>query len=176
MKTVHEAAAQYRPERSKFKNKVGAPTKFTHKTREKIINAVKIGATYELAALYAGISYDSFNNWMKQGKKDKQGEYFDFFNSVKEAEGFGAVMWLTKIEKAASSGNWQAAAWKLERRYPNQYGKSVQAHEIYGKDGKAIQHASYVAIIPAESSLEDWTKDNMAAPSRTANDADEMSD
>ena len=27
------------------------------------------------------------------------------------------------IDKAAADGKWQAAAWKLERRYPAQYGK-----------------------------------------------------
>jgi hypothetical protein len=27
------------------------------------------------------------------------------------------------IDKAAADGKWQAAAWKLERRYPTQYGR-----------------------------------------------------
>ncbi len=27
------------------------------------------------------------------------------------------------IDKAAADGKWQAAAWKLERRYPSQYGR-----------------------------------------------------
>jgi hypothetical protein len=45
---------------------------------------------------------------------------------------------LAKIEKAASDNNWAAAAWKLERRYPDVYGRTVQEHT--GKDGKAIEH------------------------------------
>jgi hypothetical protein len=46
-----------------------------------------------------------------------------FHDAVKEAEGKATVGWLAKIEKAASEGNWTAAAWKLERRYPNDYGR-----------------------------------------------------
>jgi hypothetical protein len=44
------------------------------------------------------------------------------------------VKWLARIEQAASE-HWQAAAWKLERRYPKDYGRSVQQHEVGGPDG-----------------------------------------
>ena len=96
-------------------------SKYTPETVAKIIEAIKMGATYELAAGYAGIHYDTFNEWMKHKA--------EFSEQVKSAEGVGAMIWLAKIERAASDGNWQAAAWKLERRYPHMYGKTVQQHE-----------------------------------------------
>jgi hypothetical protein len=34
------------------------------------------------------------------------------------------------IDQAASSGVWQAAAWKLERRFPHIYGRRVIEQEI----------------------------------------------
>jgi hypothetical protein len=102
------------------------PTKFTSDTQNKLIQAIQMGATYELAAQFAGVSYDSFNNWMKKGSKAISGDFFEFFKSIKEAEGKAAVGWLAKIEIAANDGNWQAAAWKLERRYPASYGRTVQ--------------------------------------------------
>ena len=40
--------------------------------------------------------------------------------------------WLAKIEQAANQGHWQAAAWKLERRYPQEYGRTVQNVEHSG--------------------------------------------
>jgi hypothetical protein len=49
----------------------------------------------------------------------------EFSDAVKKAEGQAAVGWLAKIEKAANEGEWQAAAWKLERRYPQSYGRKV---------------------------------------------------
>jgi len=109
----------------------GRPTKLTPETQKKVVDAIGMGATYDLAAQYAGISYDSFNNWMKAGEASKSGAFFEFFNAVKEAEGRAAVGWLAKIEKAANAGNWQAAAWKLERRYPSIYGRTVQDQRTY---------------------------------------------
>lgn len=93
------------------------PTKYTPDVVERICEAISMGATYELAAGYGGISYDTFNDW-RQSKSQ-------FSDLVKEAEGKAAVGWLKKIESAADDGAWQAAAWKLERRYPQDYGRTV---------------------------------------------------
>lgn len=102
------------------------PTKLNADTQAKLVTAIQMGATYELAAQYAGITYVTFNNWMNEGEAAKTGVYFELFNAVKEAEGRAVVGWLAKIEKAANDGSWQAAAWKLERRYPSKYGRTVQ--------------------------------------------------
>lgn len=107
-------------------------SKYTPETVAKILEAIKMGATYDLAAGYAGVHYDTFNEWRK-GKSE-------FSEQLKNAEGIAAMIWLAKIERAASDGEWQAAAWKLERRYPHSYGKTVQAQEHSGPDGGPIQH------------------------------------
>jgi len=96
----------------------------------RIIQAIDMGATYELAAGYAGISPDTMTNW-----KDK---HSDFSDKLREAEGRAAVKWLAKIEQAATD-DWKAAAWKLERRHPQAYGKTVQENQITGKDGEALE-------------------------------------
>jgi hypothetical protein len=100
-------------------------TKYTPERSKRLLDAIRMGATYELACNYAGISPDTFDRWRKA--------HADFAEQVKEAEGAAAVGWLAKIEKAANDGEWQAAAWKLERRYPQMYGRRVQ--EMQGKDG-----------------------------------------
>jgi transposase len=92
-------------------------SKYTPEVVKKITDAIRLGATYELAASYAGIAQSTFFEWMNTKP--------EFAEQVKEAEGAGAMQWLAKIEKAASDGNWQAAAWKLERRYPERYGRTV---------------------------------------------------
>ena len=48
--------------------------------------------------------------------------------TIKGAEGEAVVKWLQKIEKA-STKDWTAAAWKLERRYPKQFGKHLQIED-----------------------------------------------
>ena len=106
-------------------------SKYTPETVAKVLEAIKMGATYELAAGYAGISDSLLYEWLK-GK-------VEFLEAVKGAEGTGAMIWLAKIERAASDGNWQAAAWKLERRYPHSYGRNVTQMEVTGKDGGPIE-------------------------------------
>jgi transposase len=94
------------------------PSKYTPEVVKRVTDAIKLGATYELAAAYAGIAESTFYDW--QAKKP------EFSEAVKSAEGTAAVGWLARIEQAASAGNWTAAAWKLERRYPEMYGRTVQ--------------------------------------------------
>ena len=43
---------------------------------ERLTEAVRIGATYELAARYAGISKDTFERWRKQAETAKPGTPF----------------------------------------------------------------------------------------------------
>ena len=108
--------------------KPGRKTKYTPETVAKIVQAIKTGATYELAANFAGIGKTSFYDWL-----DK---YPEFANAVKEAEGAGAIELLARIRKEAAEGTWQAAAWILERRYPEMYGR--QRQEVTGADGGDI--------------------------------------
>lgn len=114
-------------------------TKYTPEVVDKLVMAVKLGATHELACAYAGINPDTFYHWMNTKP--------EFSETIKGAEGAGAVQWLGKIEKAASEGNWQAAAWKLERRYPEKYGRSVQNIDLTS-GGKALK--AYVGFSPDE--------------------------
>jgi hypothetical protein len=111
---------------------MGRNTKLTPETQKRITDAIRVGATYELAAQYGGIAYNTFNEWMKAGAAAPSGKHREFYEAVKIAEGETAVRWLAVIDKAAVE-QWQAAAWKLERRYPRDYGRQV--HEVTGKDG-----------------------------------------
>lgn len=124
---------------------MGRPTKFTLETRERILQAIGLGATYELAASYGGVSYELFRQWMARGRglsekkekarkprnlSDADAEFLAFFEDVTRAEHDAAIKWLAKIELAASGSDWRAAAWKLERRYPREYGRSVTEHRV----------------------------------------------
>jgi len=94
---------------------------------ERLEQAILIGATYELAAKYAGISIDTFQRWRERALTAKEGTPLaQLRDRLRQAEGRAAIGWLAKIEKAATEGNWQAASWKLERRYPEMYGRTMQ--------------------------------------------------
>lgn len=126
------------------------PSKLTPDVQDRIVEALKLGATFELAAQYGGISYHAFNMWRKRGAAElervanartrssiraSERPFVEFFEVTKKAEAEAAVTWLDRIEQAAKGGVWQAAAWKLERRYPQQYGRTVTEHQGGGPEG-----------------------------------------
>lgn len=108
---------------------MGIRTKYTPERVKRIVDAIRLGATQEMACNYAGIGVSTLHDWFKA--------HPTFEAQVREAEGAAGVGWLAKIEKAANEGAWQAAAWKLERRYPQQYGRQVT--EIQGANGGPVQ-------------------------------------
>jgi len=87
---------------------------------KRICDAVALGATYKLACKYGGVAYDTFLQWRRR--------FPAFDRQVEDAEGRAGIGWLAKIEKAANEGEWTAAAWKLERRYPETYGRRDLRH------------------------------------------------
>jgi hypothetical protein len=91
------------------------PTKYSQ--------ALEVGCTYELASRYGGISFDTFLRWRKR--------YACFATQLQASEGKATLRWLVKINQAAG-GDWRAAAWKLERRYPRDYGRTVQEQHLTG--------------------------------------------
>ena len=94
----------------------GRKSKFTAPVRERIIEALRAGTTYEIAAQYAGISRSTLYEWIKKGEGFDTGVYRSFYDNVKKAEAEGAVVHLGTIAQA-SKKDWKAAAWLLERRH-----------------------------------------------------------
>lgn len=112
--------------------------------KEKLLFALDKGASYQICCGFAGIAYQTFREWIKRGESishltdeeisqhpDKI--YYDFIQDVRSVESNAALKWLDKID-AASKFHWQAAAWKLERRYPNVYGKAEPEREKESED------------------------------------------
>lgn len=105
--------------------------KLTPAVQEQIVQALHVGATHEIACGYAGINPDTFYAWMRKGAEGRA-PFSEFSEAVQKAEQQAVVGWLATIEQAARAGHWQAAAWKLERRYPKDYGRTVQEHHVSG--------------------------------------------
>lgn len=118
----------------------GRPSKLSVDIRKKLCMAVALGAPVELAVLYGKISESTFYDWMKQGEKEKAGEFHEFSEAIKEARGNHIVGNLAGI-KAAGSEHWQALAWSLERRYPEYFGRSIQQVEHVGPNGAPLPSA-----------------------------------
>ncbi len=102
----------------------GRPTKFTPITREAILQALRLGNTRTCAAEAAGIDHGTLSHWTAR--------YPEFLTEVKKAEA-EAQQRAVKVIVDAAPTSWQAAAWLLERRHPNEWGK-VDRIEITLRD------------------------------------------
>lgn len=114
------------------------PTKLTPEVQKMFIDAYSVGTPIRLACQYAGISEATYFAWVVRGEKREQ-PYLEFLEAVQKSQGRAVVGWLAKIEAAANEGNWQAAAWKLERRYPEEFGRVIQDHHVSGEKGGPVE-------------------------------------
>lgn len=98
-------------------------SKLTPALQKKIGSNIVLGMPLKYAAEVSGISEKAFYNWMNEGEKAKSGKFYDFYNYITECKAKAIQTHLNTIKKAANDGNWLPAAWMLERRYPEYFGK-----------------------------------------------------
>jgi hypothetical protein len=99
--------------------------------QRRLCDALAAGNTRRAACAFAGISQDSLGRWLRR--------YADFADAIQKAEGEAELRHVAVVTGAAQAGVWQAAAWWLERRFPNDYGRTVQQVEHSGPGGGPLR-------------------------------------
>lgn len=103
--------------------KPGRPTKLNKATFKAIVDAIASnGVSREVAAACASVGVGTLYNWLRWGREAKEGLYHEFFVAVKKAEAEAEHL-AVKTIRTASRRQWQAAAWWLERKFPDRWGK-----------------------------------------------------
>ncbi len=149
--------------------------KLTFETIKALCDNLSIGVPIKQAANVAGISEKTYYNWRTEGmyiwnrtqdRIDKGEKIEDivpsleerdqlilqFLQSVKKANAV-AVAYHTQIIHKAGKKSWQASAWYLERRHPNEFGRhDYRNHPPLNNQGN---HAEAVSrdVIDDESLL-----------------------
>ena len=117
------------------------PTKLNSITHDKIVKAIQAGNYIETAAAYAGISKNTLYEWLRRGQREKDRVAKNPRFKIKKAEEL-FVKFADAVEKAlaeaemrdvviigkAAEEQWQAAAWRLERKFPHKWGRKVIEH------------------------------------------------
>lgn len=114
----------------------GEPTvwgKYNETRHETIVEAVRKGNSKANAFRLAGISVDTGTEWLRYGR-DKSEEYpyyAKLYQDVEQALAEYEASRVSLVTTAADTGSWQAAAWWLERRNPDEWGRHDRVkHEV----------------------------------------------
>ena len=91
-------------------------TKLTERTKNDIVKALKAGNSRKDSAIFAGVAESTFYNWMDRGRVGEP------LYAVEKAEAHSVVRNVAIIQRAAEE-TWQAAAWWLERKRPDDWGR-----------------------------------------------------
>lgn len=126
----------------------GRPTKLTPALQAKVVEAIRAGNYIETAAAYAGVSKVTLYDWMRRGNEQKSGRFREFLNAVEKALGDSEARDVALIGKAAGE-DWKAAAWRLERRFPDRWGRR-EKHELSGPKGGPVEVVSLAHLSDEE--------------------------
>lgn len=135
----------------KAKRKAGRPKgsgiKLTPELKALVIAHLLAGNYVETAAQAAGVNKTTLYDWLKKGAKGEQ-PYQEFSNAVVAAQ---AAAEARDVQRLDTHGlmNWQAVAWRLERRHPDRWGRRERVE---------VQQETthYVVEVPPKMDRETW--------------------
>lgn len=105
---------------------------YSEEVHRKIIKSLETGAYQVHAANAAGVSMSSLQLWVKLGREGDP-RYVQFAEDVDRARANDALRNQAIISAAAVrkiEGDWKAAAWNLERKFPKLYGRRVMMDNV----------------------------------------------
>ena len=126
--------------KKKHPGRTGRPSKLTPELQERICEAIRAGNYIETSAARVGINKTTLYNWLTKGGREvtrveaglakgrrckvtaKAQPYVDFLDAIKRAEADAEARDVAIIAKAALK-QWQAAAWRLERKHYSRWGR-----------------------------------------------------
>ncbi len=111
------------------------PSKLTAEVSEKIVRAIRAGNYPEVAAGHAGVHPATYYRWMERGALEgsapEDDPYRQFRSEVERAIADAEAAEVGLVIKAARDGDWRAAAWLLERRFGDRWGRRDRLEQLH---------------------------------------------
>ena len=92
---------------------------------QRIVDLVRAGNYLEVAATTVGIHRTTLHRWLRLGRDQPRGRHRKFLVAVEKAQAESESRDVALIARASTT-DWKAAAWRLERKMPRRYGPRVQ--------------------------------------------------
>lgn len=117
---------------------MGRTTILNDAIQAKMVQAIEGGNYAPTAADYAGIGVSTHYDWLKKGESGET-PYAEYLEAIKKAEAVAEVRNVTLIQ-AAAQNTWTAAAWYLERKHYDRWGRKDRNQiELTGANGRPIE-------------------------------------
>lgn len=145
------------------------PSKFTAENRQKIYQALQVGASRRTAAHIAGVDESQIRRWFKRGEDASEGRYREFYEEVLRSEASPRMRALGVVYKELPDN--PSLAWKfIERREP---GYEPPLPNIVPQAAPVVIALSFADGSPA---LPDWIDvgvvDDQESPALPVGDGD----
>jgi transposase len=112
---------------AKKKRPPGRPSKLSSDAIAQLEQLIRAGTTIDVAAAAIGVSRSTIYGWLKQGEKARPGTAARTLRDrVEQARAESESLLVARVGQAAAKGSWQAAAWLLERRWPERWMKPTE--------------------------------------------------
>lgn len=113
--------------------------------RETIVMYILKGDQPDVAARAAGLSRDTFIEWLRRGQNDATGPYADFFAAIDQADAQCETRATGKLHEIALEGDTKALIEFLGRRYPKNWSqKTSQRLEIVKNEQEMLDTPSEI--------------------------------
>lgn len=111
----------------------GRPTILNDELASRIVAVLRAGGHVETAATVAGVARARISEWMRRGdpagNEPRDAPFRRFRERVEQARAECEARNVALITQAATQ-NWQAAAWLLERSYPERWARPSQRGDL----------------------------------------------
>lgn len=114
-------------------NRTGRPRKLNAQLIEEMCDLIAEGYSFAEAARIRLVGESTFYNWMSLGRTESSEPiYKELVKKVEEAAEFSEAEAIQAMRiSAIKHKNWRAAAWMLEKRFPEKYGRVTKCeHEV----------------------------------------------
>jgi transposase len=103
---------------------MAAPTKLDDDVHARIAAALRAGGTLELAPLATGVGERTLQRWLERGRRGgaRNARQVAVLEAVERARAEAEVSLVATMQRQART-SWRAAAWILERRWPERWGR-----------------------------------------------------
>ena len=124
----------------------GRPSVTDPVTIDEICKGIKLGLPNKDAAIRAGIAEPTFYLWIKKAKEPDAPPYLvEFLEALDRARSDLKANLLERVQDASEKGQWQAATWILARKFPKEFGQTVEAK---------VKHSGSIHTGPRKVTLE----------------------